>query len=61
MDGVERVKIEVSVQKGQDIRPIGCDVPLGQVSERKEKRKRRRRKENKTKEKKEKNNKKKKN
>lgn len=30
-DGVEKVQVEVGVKKGQDIRPIGCDVPLGQT------------------------------
>jgi hypothetical protein len=30
-DGIEKVKVEVSVKKGSDIRPIGCDVPAGQV------------------------------
>jgi len=34
-DGIERVKVEIGVKKGADIRPIGCDVPLGQVCERK--------------------------
>eukprot|EP00026_Physarum_polycephalum_P005195 Phypoly_transcript_05225.p1 GENE.Phypoly_transcript_05225~~Phypoly_transcript_05225.p1 ORF type:complete len:667 (-),score=107.75 Phypoly_transcript_05225:4-1980(-) len=30
-DGIEKVKIEVGVKKGADIRPIGCDVPVGQT------------------------------
>lgn len=27
----ERVRIEVGVKSGTDIRPVGCDVPIGQV------------------------------
>ncbi len=31
-DKVEKVKIEAVVRQGADIRPIGCDIPVGQVS-----------------------------